>query len=77
MSGIFQFISLVVFPLVAQANLLTKRLESKCWEAMMNPESSLFEPSLVGLVTNKKNKKNQNPKVGGTCQETKKKNESV
>ena len=26
-----------------------KRLESKCWDAMMNPESPLYEPQLAVL----------------------------
>ena len=42
-----------------EAKELMKRLESKCWDAMMDAESALYEPALAALVTKKspKNKK--------------------
>ena len=38
--------------------MLLKRLETKCWEGMLDPESPLFEAALLALVQQKK-KRNQ------------------
>ncbi|CAK8994944.1 Glycosyltransferase-like protein LARGE2 [Durusdinium trenchii] len=47
------------------ATELMKRLERKCWDGMLNPESPLFEPGLAGLIKKKKvnNKKEKKDKT--------------
>lgn len=37
--------------------MLTKRLESRVWEGMLDPESPLYEPTLLGMLQKPKNKK--------------------
>ena len=37
--------------------MLTKRLEARVWEGMLDPESPLYEPTLLGMLQNTKNKK--------------------
>ena len=52
-----------------KAKMLLKWLEKKYWEGMLDPESSLFEPSLLALVQRKK-KNQKKPKVNppvGRC----------
>ena len=51
-----------------EAKELMKRLESKCWDAMMDAESPLYEPALAALVSKKstKNKKAGYPSPGAS-----------
>ena len=48
---------------LTKAKLLYKRLELKCWEGMLDPESPIFEPTLLALVQKKKSKN-----LKATCQ---------
>lgn len=32
---------------------MTKRLEAKCWESMLDAESPIFEPALLALIKQK------------------------
>ena len=47
----------------SKVKLLYKRLELKCWEGMLDPESPIFEPTLLALVQKKKSKNQK-----ATCQ---------